>query len=87
MTLDIVRHNMNLINDIKNICNVSCYVSTNLNKRTSSINGFTSNLDVTVMMSDVYMIVNKSSKNINTRINVVKNRYGNQSTKDLEIIL
>ena len=87
MTRDIIRHNMNLINDIKNICNVSCYVSTNLNKRISSTIGFDASIDATVMMSDVYMTVNRSSKNINTRINVVKNRYGNESTKDLEIIL
>lgn len=79
---DTIMENMGSIRDISNVCDVSCYISTSLNKSLNSDLGtriFHPYIDNTLMLSDVYMTVNKTTNvdnEFNAKINLIKNRYG-----------
>lgn len=83
---DVIMENMGSIRDILNVCDVSCYISINLNKSLNSDLG-TRNfhpMDNTLILSDVYMTVNKTTNvdngepafGTNAKISLIKNRYG-----------
>lgn len=83
---DTIMENMGSIRDISNICDVSCYISTSLQKNSNSdlgtktfrpIGGVT--IYNTLIWSDVYMTVNKTTNvdnEFNAKISLIKNRYG-----------
>ena len=85
---------MSLIKHISDICDVSCYVSTNLTKRLNSDLGILpmseSTIDSTVIFSDVYMSVTKTNdfnNEFNGKINLIKNRIGRETDNYLKIKL
>lgn len=79
---DTIMENMGSIRDISNVCDVSCYISTSLNKSLNSDLGtriFHPYIDNTLILSDVYMTVNKTTNvdnEFNAKIKLIKNRYG-----------
>lgn len=78
---DIIMENMGSIRDVSNICNVSCYISTSLQKNLNSDLGtrILHPIDNTIIWSDVYMTVNKTTNvdnGFNAKISLIKNRYG-----------
>lgn len=82
--------NMSLIRNISDICDVGCYVSTNLTKRLNSDLGSDLTIDSTVILSDVYMSVTKTNdfdNEFNGKINLIKNRYGRELDNYLKIKL
>tara|TARA_Y100000389_G_scaffold145851_1_gene144450 strand:+ start:717 stop:1388 length:672 start_codon:yes stop_codon:yes gene_type:complete len=78
---DTIMENMGSIRDISNVCDVSCYISTGLQKsfRYDSGTEIFHPIDNTLIWSDVYMTVNKTTNvdnGFNAKISLIKNRYG-----------
>jgi hypothetical protein len=81
---DTIKENMDSIRDISNVCDVSCYISTSLQRSLNSdleTRAFHS-INNTLIWSDVYMTVNKTTNvdnGFNAKINLIKNRYGSDN--------
>lgn len=78
---DTIIENMGSIRDISNIFDVSCYISISLQKSLNSDLGtrILHPIDNTLIWSDVYMTVNKTTNvdnGFNAKISLIKNRYG-----------